>query len=136
MLFFIFVITKIILLFQLSSYWHDLLSNFNFKVFLCFYFIPAIAPCTFFYFLFYITVQFLIVNLFIWKSYVKFSFIEFIFVMVKDTFYLLTYLYRSFCRQQYYHFLYFLNKMICRNSSSAFQCSTVMFANHKDCSFD
>ena len=38
----------------------------------------------FFHFLFCITVQFLDCR-FIWKSYVNFSFIEFIFVMVKDT---------------------------------------------------
>ena len=29
---------------------------------------------------------------------------------------------------------FLLNKMICQNSSSAFRCSTVIFANHKDCS--
>ena len=29
---------------------------------------------------------------------------------------------------------FLLNKMICQNSSSAFQCSKVIFANHKDCS--
>ena len=53
--------------------------------------IPAIVPM-FFLFLFYITIQFLIVNLSGWKSYVNFLFIELIFVLEKDTYLLCSYL--------------------------------------------
>ena len=46
-------------------------------------------PSHLIYFLFYITVKFFVCR-FIWKSYVNFSFTEFIFVMVKDA-YLVTF---------------------------------------------
>ena len=53
--------------------------------------IPAIATRIMFFFISILQYGLVFDCKYIWKSYVNFSFIEFIFVMVKDT-YLLTYL--------------------------------------------